>query len=177
MILPFVLASRNKWENSQRGFYCCKMPRWWIQSGRFLSRPWPRECGQKYGILSSEELFFKHFPNSTMDKVQEEFGYSLNKEFTVKINGQGPLKVGQNSVKSFGDGNPLFQNQLENFTILPLNTHFNGLCHKIEPYFQIIHNNSWCKNSRKLFSDKFDGGNYRDNQDFPDKIFLLLYLS
>ena len=96
-----------------------------------------RSVGQKYGIINSDDIFFNYFPNITMDKVQEEFGYALNKDFTIKINGQGPLEMGQNNVKSFGDGNPLFQSTMETFTILSINTHFNGLCHKIEPHFQI----------------------------------------
>ena len=66
----------------------------------------------------------------------EAFGYTLNQDFEVYLN-QVPLKEGQNII------NPsdafVFKNQEGEriFDVSAIRTHYDGICYKIEPKFEV----------------------------------------
>ena len=90
---------------------------------------------QKYGFKESDDLFYKEVPNSTLDQRQLELGYQLNKDYEIVLN-QQLLKEGNNNML-IGNLIPTMENSTETFSVKTINTHYDGICSKIQPEFML----------------------------------------
>ena len=101
-----------------------------------MNPAWKQTVAEKYGLKESKEMLVQKVSNLTTKQKFEAFGYILNQDFEVFLN-QVPLKEGQNII------NPsdafVFKNQEGEriFDVSAIRTHYDGICYKIEPKFEV----------------------------------------